>query len=315
MRPIIPFCINNTQLNTPKFPCSSGAILGYWSGINTRYLGLLVKLDKRFANGWQFTGSYAFSRYVNNVNVGVGSVTTDNLYETSGISGNDIPHRFTFSGFYELPSYKGDNRLLRGLANSWQLGLISDMRSRPTLNPNLALDLDGDGVSRILLPGIKWNEVGRGASEDDIRQAVNAYNADVISRAKPLPANPTAAQTAACTLFVNGQRMCGFRTPQNQVMPLVALPDKFSNGDPFFSQDVRLTRLIRIGEKVKISLIAEAFNVFNIANLSGYGSGLNALAAPGTLQQLTFGLPSNRVNQIFGTGGPRAFQFAARISF
>jgi hypothetical protein len=313
--PVMPFCTTVTQLNTPKFPCSSGAFLGYWSGLNTTYTGLLVKLDKRFANGWQFTASYAFSQYTNNVNVGAGSVSMDNLYETAGIDGGDLPHRFTFSGFYEFPVYKGESRLLRGLLNSWQVGLISDMASAPPLNPNLSLDVDGDGVSRILLPGIKWNEFGRGKDADDIRKAVAAYNTDVISRAKPLPANATAAQKAACTLFVDGQQMCGARTPQNQVLPLIKLPDNFSSGDPFFSQDIRVTRLISIREKVRLSLIAEVFNVFNIANLTGYGSGLNSLAAPGQTQTLTFGLPSNRVNQIFGTGGPRALQFAARISF
>lgn len=313
--PVIPFCANATQLNTPKFPCSSSAILGYWSGINTRYTGLLVKLDKRFSGGMQFTGSYAFSRYVNNVNVGVAQVTPDKLYETAGIAGNDVPHRFTFSGYYEAPSYHGGNWFLRGLLNTWQFGLISDMQSRPTLNPNLSLDDDGDGVSRLLLPGIPWNAFGRGLNADHIRSAVERYNADIISRAKPVPANATTAQINNCTLFVNGVRMCGVRTPQNQVYPLIKLPDNFANGDPFFSQDVRVTRLIKIRERVSLSLIFEAFNVFNIANLSGYGSGLNALAAPGQIQPATFGQPSNRVNQIFGSGGPRALQFAARVTF
>ncbi|MFN0085963.1 MAG: carboxypeptidase regulatory-like domain-containing protein [Blastocatellia bacterium] len=313
--PVIPVCTSAAQLNTPKFPCSSSLILGYWSGINTRYTGLLMKLDKRYASGWQFTGSYAFSRYTNNVNVGVNGVSMDNLYETRGIAGNDIPHRFTFSGFYEIPKYGGENRLLRGLFNSWQVGLISDMRSRPALNPNMGLDIDGDGISRYTLPGIPWNGFGRGISAGQIRDAVAKHNADVIARAKPVPATATAAQIAQCTVFVDGQRMCGARTPQNQVIPLIRLPDNFSNGDPFFSQDVRLTRIVTIREKVRISLIAEAFNIFNIANLTGYGSGLNALAAPNQVQQLTFGQPSNRVNQIFGTGGPRAVQFAARITY
>ncbi|MBI1764845.1 MAG: hypothetical protein HYR56_25830, partial [Acidobacteria bacterium] len=314
--PVIPFCANATQLNTPKFPCSSGAIIGYWSGINTRYTGLLMKLDKRFANGWQFTGSYALSRYVSNVNTTIANPTTPaNLYETRGIAGNDVPHRFTFSGFYEVPRFKGENKLLRGLLNTWMVGLISDMRSRPTLNPNLGLDIDGDGSSRYLLPGIGWNKFGRGLDASDIRKAVEAHNADVIARAKPVPATATAAQIAQCTVFVNGTRMCGARTPQNQVIPLIYLPDKIANGDPFLSQDVRLTRQIQLGEKRRLSLIAEGFNIFNIANLSGYGSGLNAVAAPGTVQQATFGQPSNRVNQIFGTGGPRAFQFAARLNF
>ena len=313
--PIIPVCASAAQLNTPKFPCSSSLILGYWSGISTRYTGLLVKLDKRFANGWQFTGSYALSRYTTNVNVGVNGVSLDNLYETAGIAGNDVPHRFTFSGFYEIPTYKGSNRFLRVLANSWQLGLISDMRTSPPLNPNLGLDIDGDGISRYTLPGLKWNGFGRGVSAEDVRTAVEKHNADVISRAKAVPANATAAQIAQCTVFVNGTRMCGARTPQNQVIPLIQLPATVANGDPFFSQDVRLTRIITVREKLRISLIAEGFNVFNFANLSGYSSGLNALAAPGQVQQATFGQPSNRVNQIFGTGGPRAFQFAARVTF
>ncbi|HEX4951244.1 MAG TPA: TonB-dependent receptor [Blastocatellia bacterium] len=313
--PVIPVCANVTQLNTPKFPCSSSLILGYWSGISTRYTGLLMKLDKRFANRWQLTASYALSRYVNNVNVGVNGVSMDNLYETAGISGGDRTHRLTVSGFYELPSFTGENRFLRALTNSWQLGLISDMRSAPPLNATLGLDVDGDGISRTLLPGIAWNGFGRGSSADDIRKAVEAYNADVRAKAKPLPANATAAQIAACTLFVDGVRMCGARTPQNQVMPLVKLPDNFSNGDPFFSQDVRLTRIIRFSERFRLSVIAEGFNIFNIANLTGYGSGLNPLAAPGAVQQATFGQPGDRVNQIFGTGGPRAFQLAARFNF
>jgi hypothetical protein len=292
--PILPIC-TAAQLATPKFPCSSSLFIGYWSGINTTYTGLLAKLDRRFSNGLQFTGAYAFSRYTNNVNVGATSISMLNLYETAGIAGNDIPHRFTLSGYYEIPAYKGDSRMLRALTNSWQIGLISDIRSAPPLNPNIGIDLDGDGVSRILLPGIPWNGFGRGSSADDIRKAVDQYNATY-----PTPdINATNKK----------------RTPLNQVIPIIKLPGNFSSGDPFFSQDVRLTRLIRIRERFTISLIAEAFNVFNIANLTSYGSGLNSLVAPGQVQSQTFGQPGDRVNQIFGTGGPRAFQFAARISF
>jgi hypothetical protein len=53
--------------------------------------------------------------------------------------------------------------------------------------------------------------------------------------------------------------------------------------------------------------MAEAFNLFNIANLSGYGNGL--------VQTAAFGQPTVRAAQIFGSGGPRAFQFGARLSF
>ena len=53
-------------------------------------------------------------------------------------------------------------------------------------------------------------------------------------------------------------------------------------------------------------LIGEAFNLYNAANLSGYS---------GDLTNPAFGQPTSRFTQVFGSGGPRAFQLAARVSF
>ncbi len=305
---IIPVCQGATTAatialrNDPNAQCSVGSLSVYQSASNSRYVGLHVKLDKRFANRYQFTASYAFSRYRS----WNGIVNLDNWYESYGINDGDRPHRFNFSGIWELPEYKGDQRALRGLLSGWQVSTITQFQSSPPLNPNLAIDIDGDGTSFIRLPGIKWNEFGRGVSADDIRIAAEQYNADVIARAKPLPANPTAAQLAACVLVVNGQRMCGPRTPRNQVYPLINLPADFNNGDTLFSTDLRITRVIKFGEKVKLSLIGEVFNIFNIANLGGYTD---------NLQSTSFGIATTRTNQVFGTGGPRAFQVAARVFF
>ena len=55
-----------------------------------------------------------------------------------------------------------------------------------------------------------------------------------------------------------------------------------------------------------MSLIGEVFNVFNVANLTGYSNVLN---------QPNYGQPSARAGQAFGTGGPRAFQVALRVEF
>jgi hypothetical protein len=49
------------------------------------------------------------------------------------------------------------------------------------------------------------------------------------------------------------------------------------------------------------------FNVFNIANLGGYSFNLNNTA--------TFGQPTQRASQVFGSGGPRALQIGGRVSF
>lgn len=101
------------------------------------------------------------------------------------------------------------------------------------------------------------------------------------------------------------------------------LPDNFSAGDSFLTHDLRVTRIISITEKVKLNLIAEGFNIFNIANLTGYSGSLasaayirpTATTAGRANPNNTFGQATNRVSPIFGTGGPRAFQLAARLSF
>jgi len=120
------------------------------------------------------------------------------------------------------------------------------------------------------------------------------------------------------------------RDATGTALPYIILPDKFQSGDSFLTHDLRVTRSIRIIEKVRLNLIGEGFNIFNIANLTGYSGALNAYIRPistsqtnpkGTpgrspnLNEFTFGQPNNRVSPIFGTGGPRAFQLAARISF
>jgi hypothetical protein len=56
----------------------------------------------------------------------------------------------------------------------------------------------------------------------------------------------------------------------------------------------------------RVSLIGEVFNVYNAANLSGHSANLTSGA---------FGQPGARSTQVFGSGGPRAFQFGARINF
>jgi hypothetical protein len=59
-------------------------------------------------------------------------------------------------------------------------------------------------------------------------------------------------------------------------------------------------------EKVRLSLFGEVFNLLNTANLVGYN---------GNLSSASFGQPTGRFTQVFGSGGPRAVQLGARVSF
>jgi len=65
--------------------------------------------------------------------------------------------------------------------------------------------------------------------------------------------------------------------------------------------------LSRIPFAPKVTLLLEAFNVYNAANLSGFAGDLTS---PGT-----FGQPVSRATQVFGSGGPRSIQLGARFAF
>jgi hypothetical protein len=93
---------------------------------------------------------------------------------------------------------------------------------------------------------------------------------------------------------------------QGLAIPRLVLPANYAFGDNFHSLDLRLSRSFVFRERGRLSLIGEVFNLYNKANLTGYSGDLTSAA---------FGQPTSRATQVFGSGGPRAFQLALRVSF
>src|SRR5262249_9205487 len=146
--------------------CSLGPIQYGLPGILSRYSSLQVKVDKRFSQGFSLTGAYALVRFTT-----LSSITNNNnLYESFGPSSATPRHRMTGSGIWELPKYKGGERLLRGLLNGYQASLIMQMQ---TAAPNSVilpgtLDLEGDGTFTYRLPGTSVSSFGYNQSAADI---------------------------------------------------------------------------------------------------------------------------------------------------
>jgi len=165
----------------------------------------------------------------------------------------------------------------------------------------------GDGISNFRLPGLDINTFGWSVNADDVKRLVADYNAKY-----PAPANVALKDVPRAN-----------RDSQGRAYPYVILPEKFANNDSFMSHDLRLTRIIKIKESVRLQFSFEGFNIFNIANMTGFSNTLDAYVRPsvtgGTPKLpatgLLFGQATNRLSAIFGTGGPRAFQAAARLSF
>lgn len=291
--PVIPLCtaVQAAEMD-PDDGCSTGPINVYGSGASYSYRGLHIKLEGRVNSRLHVTASYALAR-----NTGFVEFSDYNNFSTAyGNQQEARRHRLTVSAICDLPEYNGASGLWRSLLNTWTISFISQTDSAPPLDTLLAgLDLDGDGISRTLLPGTsQHNTLGRNLDEDDLRELIEKYNADVEARTRRV------VNADGSTTVIRP------RTPFNQVINPIALPQEFSNGDSFITQDLRLSRKIDLGEDRTLALIAEVFNVFNVANMSGYNNILN---------QVNYGQPSTRAGQVFGSGGPRAFQFATRFQF
>ena len=114
-----------------------------------------------------------------------------------------------------------------------------------------------------------------------------------------------------------GGSLCGDRNPntgqfQRRIMlPLVR--DDVELGDIFTSFDMRLNKKFKLGERMSIQGIVEVFNLFNVTNIRG----VNNVNFSGFQNSLSsdFGTPIQTAGGVFGTGGPRAFQFAVRFEF
>jgi hypothetical protein len=131
--------------------------------------------------------------------------------------------------------------------------------------------------------------------------------------ASPCPGLPTRGWptneqvTTAANNF--NSKLAGTTAPSNQKIQAVAVPSSgFALGKSQFTQDARLTKTFRY-DRYSLALYGEVFNLFNIANLTGYSSALTASSGP------TFGKPTGRAGQVFLSSGPRAEQIGARISF
>ena len=261
------------------------------SSVRTKYDGLLVSVEKRFAHRHQFRASYTLSRSFNYANddqipFSNGPIDSNDLRREYGPTPNDQRHRFSFSGVFQLP---------KGIHVSPILTLAS------------AVPIDillPDGSSRVC-------ELQRNAGARQFH---------------------TGAELNAALTQINaaGGSRCPNADPGAGFKPRVLLPlvrDDLKLGDKFSSLDLRVSKVFKIGERFTIEPIAEVFNLFNVTNVLGvsnvnYSGFSNVLVPdstdpsnPGSRRSSSFGQPVSTAGGVFGSGGPRAFQFAARVRF
>jgi hypothetical protein len=219
----------------------------------------------------RFSNRYQFTAsYALQKQVAMAVVNLDNLFAGYGPV---LPKQnFNFAGVVNLPW---------GFSLSLNSSMIS---ASPTTPIVVGVDLNGAGNTNFPIteadPALagKYNCFNYNCGKQTIIDAITYWNAN----------------------------LAGTKDARGTTLPTLPIPKNFNFSSPLISQDIRLTKTFTYKERYKLAIFGEAFNVLNVANLTGYSTVLNTTA---------FGQPTSRFAQVFGSGGPRAFQVGTRVSF
>jgi hypothetical protein len=255
------------------------SVINLESSVKTKYDGLLLSVEKRFAQRSQFRLSYTLAKAFNYANddqipFAIGPVDPNNLQLEYGPTPNDQRHRFTFSGAFNLPG--GFT-----VAPIW------------TVASGVPMDIIlPDGSARI--PFLQRNAGGRlFRSGAELNAFIREVNAGGGINGAPLP---LVGDDARLTDSFNSFDLRVAKT--------------FNIGER-----ARLEPIVEVFNLFNSTNILGVSNV----NYSGFSNALvrdsNDASSPGFLRSSSFGRAVTTAGGVFGSGGPRAFQLGARFTF
>lgn len=253
------------------------SVVNLESSVKTKYDGFLLSVEKRLSNHYQFRASYTLSKAFNYAN--------DDQIPFSNGPLNPTNLQLEYG---PTPNDQRHRFTFSGL-----LDLPHGFRLAPIFTLASGVPMD------ILIPG--------GGQRI-----------------------PQLQRNAGGRLFHTGAELNAFLKQLNSgglLSPFPLVSDNARFNDNFNSFDLRVSKVFKIGERVRIEPLVEVFNLFNVTNILGvsksnYSGFSNVLVRDsndpsnsGFLRSSSFGQPVTTAGGVFGSGGPRAFQFAARVTF
>jgi outer membrane receptor protein involved in Fe transport len=246
------------------------------SSANTHYDALWLTVDHRFAQRMQFHGAYTLSKALNYAN-----------YDQIPFGYPPVDPTDLHREYGPTPNDQRNRLVLQGV-----LDLPFGLRMSPLWTYGSGVPMD------ILYSGPNGNtrvpELGRNAGGRQFH---------------------TGAELNAALANINANGGVNGVT-----LPLVSPNARFN--DTFNSLDLRLSKEFHLTERYTLQAMAEAFNLFNKANILGvnnadYSGFFNVLVPDSTdpTHSSRFGTPVSTAGGIFGSGGPRAFQLGAKLTF
>ncbi len=249
---------------------------------NSWYNALTINLTKRFTKTFEMLSSYTWSHSIDD------STDLQSTLEPQDSrfpqleranSDNDQRHRWVTSAvFQSTPGKSGDGFVKRFLGDFTVAPIVEVASGRPfnvITGEDTRLDL-GSSQAR--------PSVGSGGATSPFIPGTTFVQADVCLTASGTPFQvPGLTPPAGC---IGNLGRNAFTTPG------------------FFQWDMRLAKRIPVGERLRLDLIADAFNLFNHTNVSA----VNQLCDPSAGSTCFAGQPT-------AAHDARQFQFALKMSW
>lgn len=257
------------------------------SGANANYNGLQVQLTKRMSNGLQLLAGYTWSKNISN-NEGeeggyadggapLGQNDNDPSQER-GLTVNDVRHRFTVSGLYELPFGTGKrwlshpNAVVNGILGGWELTALASFQTGFPITPQSGYDSANVGTGN-------WrpDRLCNGNLPSDQRTIARWFD--------------TSCFTNQLLIADNNNGIFRFGDSGRSVL----------TGPGIQNFDFAMLKDFHITESMKLQFRAEAFNALNHANFGADGV-ITSVNDP-------------RFGRVTSASEPRDVQFALKFLF
>jgi len=312
----------NPQLFVPFPDFGRGTSLAQTEG-NSRYHGLQLKLEKHFANGLNFLGTYTYSKVLSDAHdlLNGGSVNNGASGNINGYRAPDVPgfgiqadyglapfdirNVFHFSGGYELPFGKGKHFMTDAS------GFMNKAVGGWSINWSAAFQ--GGQPITITCPTATTSGTACGAlfTGQPLRLGLHTDANHVLSYF----GNP-AAFTQPCTLGPNSVPIPNSPAGCVPLTGLAALGGITQvEGPGFHRVDLSLFKDIPINERFRVQFRAEFFNIANHPNFNAPnfgGNGVVAISGSGNYNNSTFGEIGSTRDAPYD---PRQIQFALKLYY
>lgn len=257
-----------------------GQVTDARSNWTTSYHSLQISAEKKMGHSVMLNGFYVFSKTFLAIPVSgvglAGAQDYDALWEERGPSDLDQRHMASISGIWDLKYYHGSNKVVKQLANGWEITSIASFNSGMPLN---------------ITTGTSNNASGMSTNRPNLVSGVNAFLDPHRSRAEAAAKwfNPAAFVTNAPGAGIGAYGADG-NTPRD-----------YLRAPGYRNIDIGAFRSFLIMERIKLQIRAEATNAFNLVSL----------AAPNaTLSSAKVGVITSAV-----ANSNRQIQLGARLTF